>query len=130
MGLSEKQQRFCEEVARGVEPVAAALAVGYAERTAARYAERNMRNEEVLAAIESIRAGQAAAGDEILQFLTAVMRGEVQDGETPGESKPPKVSERTKAAELLGRNRRLFSDKEKREAGEAVVKIIGAEDLV
>lgn len=128
MGLSEREKRFCEGVARGLETEAAALAAGYKERTAAAYGRRLLAKADVQEEIERLRAGNAAAEDEILQFLTAVMRGEVQDGEPEG-GKPPKVSERTKAAELLGRNQRLFSDKEKREAGEAVVKIVGADDL-
>lgn len=128
MGLSARERKFCEGVARGLEYPEAARAAGYKERTAAVYAKRLLKKEEVLAEIERLRAGAAAAEDEILQFLTAVMRGEVQDGEADG-GKPPKVSERTKAAELLGRNQRLFTDKDKREAGEAVVRIVGAEDL-
>lgn len=128
MGLSARQKKFCEEMARGREPREAALRAGYMERTAGQVARMWLAREEVLAEIERLRAGQSAAENEILQFLTAVMRGEVQDGETDA-AKPPKVSERTKAAELLGRNQRLFSDREKREAGESVVRIIGAEEL-
>lgn len=126
-GLSEKERMFCAEVARGEDPEAAAVLVGYKERTAAALARRLMGEERILREVERVRAGQAAAEEEILQFLTAVMRGEVQDGEADG-GKPPKVSERTKAAELLGRNQRLFSEKQ-REEGEAVVKIIGADEL-
>ena len=51
-----------------------------------------------------------ACKTEIMQFLTEVMRGEVQDGKEP---QPPKVSERTKAAELLGKSQRIFSEKGK-----------------
>lgn len=140
MALSERQRRFCAELAKGLPERQAAINAGYKERTALRYARRNLQNELVLQELARLRAQQEAgeaqsageklaAGEEILQFLTAVMRGEVDDGKAPGERSLPKVSERTKAAELLGRNQKLFSDKEKREAGEAVVKIFGAEDL-
>lgn len=126
--MNEKQKRFCEEMAKGAEPEQAALLAGYKARAAASWGKRLCAMPDVQAEIERVRAGHAAAEDEILQFLTAVMRGEVQDGENEA-AKPPKVSERTKAAELLGRNQRLFSDKEKREAGEAIVRIIGADEL-
>ena len=53
-----------------------------------------------------------ACKTEIMQFLTEVMRGEVQDGKEP---QPPKVSERTKAAELLGKSQRIFSEKAAKE---------------
>lgn len=140
MALSERQQRFCLELAKGAEARQAAINAGYKERTASAWARRNLREAAVLREIERLRGGdggdggsggeqnEAAAGEEILRFLTAVMRGEVRDGEAPGEGKLPKVSERTKAAELLGRNQKLFTDKE-RPAGEVVVKIFGEEDL-
>lgn len=77
-----------------------------------------------------------ACKTEIMQFLTEVMRGEVHDrhetqkgGEVLVRLDAPKVSERTKAAELLGRSQHLFSDKAK-EAGKALeVRIWGEEDL-
>lgn len=57
---------------------------------------------------------------EVIEYLTAVMRGEktepllVLDGE--GTQKvieaPPNVQARTKAAELLGKRYRLFTDKQ------------------
>jgi len=64
-----------------------------------------------------------ACKTEIMQFLTEVMRGEVD---------APKVSERTKAAELLGRGQHIFSEKaeKNKEAGKALeVRIWGDEDL-
>ncbi len=70
-----------------------------------------------------------ACKTEIMQFLTEVMRGEVQDGKEP---QPPKVSERTKAAELLGKSQRIFSEKatkEKAASNLLEVRIWGEEDL-
>lgn len=65
-----------------------------------------------------------ACKTEIMQFLTEVMRGELD---------APKVSERTKAAELLGRSKHIFSDKaEKNKEGDKPleVKIWGEDELL
>lgn len=72
-----------------------------------------------------------ACKTEIMQFLTEVMRGEVQDGREP---QPPKVSERTKAAELLGKSQHIFGERAaKSKAGSAdkllEVRIWGEEEL-
>jgi hypothetical protein len=85
------------------------------------------------------KIGGVADSVEILQFLTKVMRGEVRDsrsvvdkssGEVVEVADPPKVSERTKAAELLGRNQHLFSDKVKGGADrKCVVRVYGEDEL-
>lgn len=48
-----------------------------------------------------------ATPDEILRTFTQIMRGELTEA-----SGAPKVSERSKAAELLGKRYGLFSEKE------------------
>jgi hypothetical protein len=85
------------------------------------------------------KIGGVADSVEILQFLTKVMRGEVRDsrsvvdkssGEVVEVADPPKVSERTKAAELLGRNQHLFSDKVKGGTDrKCVVRVWGEDEL-
>lgn len=46
---------------------------------------------------------------EVLQTFTSIMRGEMTEG---GGGSPPKISERCKAAELLGKQYGLFDRKE------------------
>ncbi len=73
-----------------------------------------------------------ACKTEIMQFLTEVMRGEVADGAGAKEPQPPKVSERTKAAELLGKSQHIFGDKAAKDktADKLLeVRIWGEEDL-
>lgn len=70
--------------------------------------------------LEKLRSERVADQQEVMEYLTAVMRGEktepllVLDGE--GTQKvieaPPNVQARTKAAELLGKRYRLFTDKQ------------------
>ncbi|MBQ3180963.1 MAG: terminase small subunit [Firmicutes bacterium] len=144
MRLTEKQQVFCDKYAEMQDADAAARAAGYTKwREAAR---RNMANGAVRRRIEELLYGTVSdAGDaataadggdearevaepeEILQFLTEVMRGTV----SPQREETPKVSERTKAAELLGRNQRLFSEAKglRQEQPRCVVHIWGEDEL-
>lgn len=50
-----------------------------------------------------------ASKTEVLQTFTSIMRGEMTEG---GAGVPPKISERCKAAELLGKQYGLFDRKE------------------
>lgn len=60
-----------------------------------------------------------ATAEEVLQTFTRIMRGEITEdtvkrGADGGEvvtSQPPKISERSKAAELLAKRYGLFSDR-------------------
>ena len=51
---------------------------------------------------------RVASADEVLQYLTRVMRGEEKDQ----FDLDPSLQDRTKAAELLGKRYRLFVDKQ------------------
>ena len=157
MRLTDKQEAFCRKYVELGDALAAARAVGYGKWRVA--AGRNMRSESVRQRIESLRRNQAAnpaenmtgkaeedvlqnmpeganqadevrevaEPEEILQFLTEVMRGTV----SPQREEKPKVSERTKAAELLGRNQRLFSETKglRQEQPRCVVHIWGEDEL-
>lgn len=69
--------------------------------------------------LEKLQSERVADQQEVLEFLTSVMRGEktepllVLDGEGTQKviNAVPPVQARTKAAELLGKRYRLFTDK-------------------
>ena len=79
--------------------------------------------------LEKLQSERVADQQEVLEYLTAVMRGKktepllVLDGE--GKQKVvdaiPPVQARTKAAELLGKRYRLFTDKQEVEVQGMVV---------
>nr|WP_150959346.1 terminase small subunit [Aneurinibacillus sp. XH2] len=76
--------------------------------------------------LESKEAVRIASQDEVLEFLTRVMRGEVEDQlglETP-------VKERNKAAELLGKRYALWTEKHQIDGavGVQIVDDIGNDD--
>lgn len=139
--LSERELAFCREYVRLWDGARAAVAAGYKERLAAGRAARILQKPAAQQEIRRLCAatvtgfgGDMAAmadGEEILRFLTAVMRGEVRDGKgaEEGAGTLPKVSERTKAAELLGRNQRLFGGNTGRDSSECAVRILGEGDL-
>lgn len=99
----------------------------------------NIKNyiEEKLAEISDQKTANA---QEVMEYLTSVMRGESESsvvvvegyGEGCSEAKiiekPPDEKERLKAAELLGRHYAIFTDKVKAEGAIPVV-ISGGEDL-
>lgn len=63
-------------------------------------------------------AGDIATPEEVLRTFTQIMRGEMTEStgrkSTSGEeiTQAPKISERSKAAELLGKRYGLFSEKD------------------
>ena len=67
--------------------------------------------------MKKIESRRIASGDEVLQYLTAVMRGEIKDQFDLDAS----IQDRTKAAELLGKRHRLFTDKIEAEVQQQVV---------
>lgn len=79
--------------------------------------------------LEKLQSERIADQQEVMEYLTAVMRGKktepllVLDGE--GKQKVvdaiPPVQARTKAAELLGKRYRLFTDKQEVEVQGTVV---------
>ena len=79
--------------------------------------------------LERLQSERVADQQEVMEYLTAVMRGKktepllVLDGE--GKQKVvdaiPPVQARTKAAELLGKRYRLFTDKQEVEVQGTVV---------
>ena len=58
--------------------------------------------------MESLQKDRIASADEVLQYLTGVMRGEIKDQFDMDAS----IQDRNKAAELLGKRYKLFVDKQ------------------
>lgn len=84
MALTEKQRRFADEwIANGGNATQAAIAAGYSKRTARAMGSENLTKPDIKEYIkertEAIDAARVAQGDEVLAFLTAVMRGDEQE---------------------------------------------------
>lgn len=125
--LTIKQQRFADEYIISGNATQAAIKAGYSKKTANRIATENLSKPVIKAYIDErlaeLNDKAIAKQDEILKYLTSVMRGEamseivVVEGEGDGVScarrvsKLPDEKERLRAAELLGKRYGLFKDK-------------------
>lgn len=142
--MTAKQKRFCDEYLIDLNATQAAIRAGYSKKTAYSQGQRILKNVEVKSYIDE-RMNQKekeliADQDEVLRYLTSVLRGESQSEvvviESTGDfmsqartmQKAPDEKERLKAAELIGKRYRLFTDK--MEVASAIpVVISGADQL-
>jgi len=138
--MTDKQQRFADEYLIDCNATRA-YKVAYPnvkkDTVAAAAAARLLRNVKVAAYIEEklaeISSHKTATAQEVMEYLTSVMRGQseaeivVIEGSGDGYSeakkimKAPDEKERLKAAELLGKRFGLFTDKVNLEGSTKVV---------
>lgn len=109
--LTPKQKAFADYYIEFGNAEQAAIKAGYSKKYARGNAHKLVANscistyiKERLAKIEDARI---AKGEEVLQYLTKVMRGQEKDQ----FGLDPSLQDRTKAAELLGKRYRLFTEK-------------------
>ena len=145
--MTEKQKRFCDEYLidlNGTRAYKAAYPSVKSDKIAGVNAARLLGNASVRAyldeRLEQLHSERTADAAEVMEYLTAVVRGEsrssvvivegVGDGcsEARLVEKPPDEKERLKAAELLGRRYGIFSDKVS-VSGAVPVVICGENDL-
>ena len=120
--MTEKQKRFVEEYLIDLNATQAAIRAGYAEKSAGRNADRLMKNDEIKSSIDAklaeIQSEKTAQAQEVMEYLTSVMRGEhteqtlrlVGDGVQEITNIDVPAKDRIKAAELLGKPYGLFKD--------------------
>ncbi len=117
--LTQRQKRFADAVLIGTQPDEAYRLAGYREENAMAAARRLLKAPTVQDYMTQAKTDTSdhtvADSEEILRFLTAVLRGEL------GSEK-----ERMRAAELLGKRQGLFSDKA---MPEAVTEVVIVDDL-
>ena len=121
--MTDKQRRFCDEYLIDLNATQAAIRAGYSERTAYSIGGENLRKPEVKSYIderlEEISSEKTADAREVLEYLTAVMRGEqteevlklIGGGEQAVVNIEVSAKDRMKAAELLGKYYSLWTDK-------------------
>ena len=121
--MTAKQKLFCDEYLIGLNATQAAIRAGYSEKTAYKIGAENLIKPQIKSYIAERMAEKEskliATQDEVLQYLTSVMRGEskasvlarIFDGSETVIEKPPDEKERLSAAEKLGKRYGLFTDK-------------------
>lgn len=141
--MTAKQQRFCDEYLIDLNATQAAIRAGYSEKTANEQGSRLLTKVSVKEYIEKRMAEKEknliADQDEVLRYLTAVLRGESESEEIVIENigdftseartmkKAPSEKDKLKAAELLGKRYSLFKDNVKLNVTPVVID--GGEDL-
>ena len=83
MKLTEKQRRFVDYYVEMGNASEAARRAGYAEKAAYRTGSENLRKPQVKAAIDArlkeLEDKRIAKADEVMQFRTSTLRGEVKE---------------------------------------------------
>ena len=109
--LTPKQKAFCDYYVELGNATEAAIRAGYSKKTARQVGSENLSkpyiNQYITERMKKVEEKRIASGDEVLQYLTAVMRGEVKDQFELDAS----LQDRTRAAELLGKRHRLWTEK-------------------
>ena len=125
--LTAKQQRFCDEYLIDLNATQAAIRAGYSKKTANRIGTENLSKLVIREYIEKRMAEKEAAlianQDEVLKYLTSVLRGQSKSTEIVIEGlgggstkarkmeKEPSEKDKLKAAELLGKRYGLYTEK-------------------
>ena len=125
--MTEKQKRFCDEYLISLNATQAAIKAGYSENSAKVIGAENLTKPNLKKYIENRMAEKEskliADQDEVLKYLTSVLRGETQSevvvvenigdymSQARNVQKAPDEKERLKAAELLGKRYGIFKDK-------------------
>lgn len=138
--LNLKQQKFAEEYIKSGNATKSAIKAGYSEKTAATNSTKLLKNTNVAKYIEAIRDemmdDSILTGREVLYHLSQIATAKVTERDflvnkkaeyienenNPDKmqlvynehvvmvEKPPKISDRNKALELLGKHHKLFTD--------------------
>ena len=107
--LTEKQKRFIDYYIETANATESAKRAGYSEKTAKNIGAENLTklNFFIQKKLEEKESNRIASQDEVLEYLTKVMRGELKDQFGLDAS----LQDRTKCAELLGKRYGTFKEK-------------------
>lgn len=125
--LTIKQKRFADEYIISGNATEAAIKAGYSKKTATEVGYENLTKPHIKkyinAHLADLESSKIATQEEVLQYLTSVVRGEslseeivvegVGDGRSEARTmdKRPSEKDRIKAAELLGKRYGAWTEK-------------------
>ena len=137
MNLTPKQKAFADYYIELGNATEAAIKAGYNEKTARFIASENLTKPNIKKYIDErmkqIESNRIAKAEEVLAFLSASLRGEVleevvstETDETGGIrpviiKKQISIKDRIKAAELLGKRYRMWTDKVEANVSQLVI---------
>ena len=107
--LTEKQKRFIDYYVETANATESAKKAGYSFKTAMNIGAENLTklNYFIQERLQQLEDNRIASQEEVLQYLTKVMRGEEKDQFGLDAS----LQDRTKCAELLGKRYGTFKEK-------------------
>ena len=120
--MTDKQKRFCDEYLIDCNATQAAIRAGYSPKTAKQTGCENLAKPDLKAYIdkrlEEMHNEKTADAQEVLEYLTSVMRGEhkeqvlklVGEGVQTISDIDVGAKDRIKAAELIGKRYGMFKD--------------------
>lgn len=120
--MTDKQKRFCDEYLIDCNATQAAVRAGYSPKTAKQTGCENLAKADLKAYIderlEEMHNEKTADAQEVLEYLTSVMRGEhkeqvlklVGEGVQTISDIDVGAKDRIKAAELIGKRYGMFKD--------------------
>ena len=123
-GLTLKQQRFADEYIISGNATQAATLAGYSKKTARSIGQENLTKPDIKKYIderlEELESSKIAKQDEVLQYLTSIMRGLETEQTLRGTGEGMQTiddievsaKDRIKAAELLGKRYAMWTDKQ------------------
>lgn len=110
--LKPKELKFAEGWLKTTNATQSAIKAGYSERTAYSAGSRLLKKVDVKQYIDErlaeMKENSIADTDEVMQFLSSTMRGDIPDQ----FGLDPALNDRIKAAELIGKRYKLFTDKQ------------------
>lgn len=107
--LTERQKRFIDYYIETANATESAKRAGYSSKTAKNIGAENLTklNYFIQERLKQLEDNRIASQEEVLQYLTKVMRGEEKDQFGLDAS----LQDRTKCAELLGKRYGTFKEK-------------------
>ncbi|CAM4128436.1 terminase small subunit [Jeotgalicoccus halotolerans] len=134
--MNEKQKRFVDEYIIHANVYRAAINAGYSENYARTNASKLLAKDSIKdykdKRLEEMKNKRTADAQEVMEYLTSVMRGEMKDetllvvptgdfeSEVQRHDQRADTSQRTKAAELLGKRYAMWTEKTEIEHSGAV----------
>lgn len=130
--LTVKQQKFIESYIASGNATQAAIEAGYSKKTAGQTGSENLKKPQIMKALEKrteqLQSEKVDSQQDIVEFLSAVRRGKVMEQiVTPSGyvvEVPAKISDRVKAAELMGKRYAMWTDKHDVSTDGGPVKIV------
>lgn len=122
--LNARQKRFCDEYLISLNATDAAKKAGYKGNYVGQNADKLLKNTKIQSYLEKRLAEKESAliadQDDILKLLTRIVMGEEQgtalvgvgQGAQEVEQVPPTNTEKIRAAEILGKYYKLFTDRQ------------------